>query len=106
MTNLERLQSTGIRRIGTPNRGFHYHRLNGGGSVTREDLARIKRLVIPPAWTEVAINSAAKGRVQVVGKDVAGRWQYVYHENHTRIQKAKKFRRLTKFAQTLPRLRL
>ena len=106
MTNLERLQSTGIRRIGTPNRGFRYQRLNGGGPVTRDDLARIKRLVIPPAWTEVAINSAANGRVQVVGKDAAGRWQYVYHENHTRTQEAKKFRRLTKFAQALPKLRL
>ena len=105
MTNVERLQSTGIRRMGTPERGFHYHRLNGGGSVTREDRARIKRLVIPPAWTEVAINSAANGRVQVVGKDAAGRWQYMYHENHTRIQEAKKFRRLTKFAQALPKLR-
>ena len=106
MTNLERLQSTGIRRIGAPKRGFHYHRLNGGGAVTREDLLRIQRLVIPPAWTDVAINSAATGRVQVVGKDAAGRWQYMYHENHTRIQEAKKFRRLTKFAQALPKLRL
>ena len=88
MTNLERLQATGIRRIGTPQRGFRYQRLNGGGSVTRYDLARIKKLVIPPAWTDVAINSAANGRVQVVGKDAAGRWQYVYHENHTRVQEA------------------
>jgi DNA topoisomerase-1 len=106
MTNLERLQATGIRRIGTPRRGFRYQRLNGGGHVTTEDLSRIKKLVIPPAWTEVAINSAANGRVQVVGKDAAGRWQYVYHENHTRIQEAKKFRRLTKFAHALPKLRL
>jgi DNA topoisomerase-1 len=105
MTHLERLQSTGIHRIGTPKRGFRYHRLNGGGTVTKEDLARIRRLVIPPAWTEVAINSAANGRLQVVGKDAAGRWQYVYHENHTRLQEAKKFRRLTKFAQALPKLR-
>ena len=105
MTNLERLQSTGIRRIGKPQRGFRYLRLNGGGAVTRDDLARIKKLVIPPAWTDVAINSAPTGRVQVVGKDAAGRWQYVYHENHTRMQEAKKFRRLTKFALALPKLR-
>src|SRR6185295_3635615 len=105
MTHLERLQSTGIHRSGTPKRGFRYHRLNGGGPVTKQDLARIRKLVIPPAWTEVAINSAANGRVQVVGKDAAGRWQYVYHENHTRAQEAKKFRRLTKFAQALPKLR-
>jgi DNA topoisomerase-1 len=105
MTNLERLQSTGIRRLGSPKNGFRYQHLNGGGAVTKGDLERIKKLVIPPAWKEVAINSAATGRLQVVGKDAAGRWQYVYHESHTRVQDAKKFRRLTKFAQGLPKMR-
>jgi DNA topoisomerase-1 len=105
MTNLERLQTTGIRRIGTPDRGFRYRHLNGGGVVTRVDIERINRLRIPPAWKEVAINSAANGRVQVVGKDAAGRWQYLYHENHTKRQDVMKFRRLTKFAEALPKMR-
>jgi DNA topoisomerase I len=105
MTNLERLQTTGIRRIGTPQRGFRYQHLNGGGVVTRIDLERINRLRIPPAWKEVAINSSANGRLQVVGKDAAGRWQYLYHENHTKRQDALKFKRLTKFAVALPKMR-
>jgi len=104
MTNLERLQTTGIRRAGSPKRGFRYLSLNGG-VVTKADRDRINNLRIPPAWTDVAINSAANGRVQAVGKDAAGRWQYLYHENHTRAQEAKKFKRLTRFAKALPTMR-
>ena len=104
MTNLERLQSTGIRRVGKPQRGFRYVSLNGG-RVVKADLDRIKKLRIPPAWTDVAINPATSGRLQVVGHDAAGRWQYLYHEKHTRIQDAQKFRRLIKFAEALPKMR-
>ena len=45
------------------------------------------------------------GKLQAVGKDVAGRWQYLYHESHTRAQEVKKFQRLIKFAEALPKLR-
>jgi DNA topoisomerase-1 len=103
MTKLERLQTIGIRRLGTPKRGFRYQSLNG--RLTQADLQRIDELKIPPAWTEVAINPAAKGSVQAVGKDAAGRWQYLYHESHTRSQELRKFRRITKFAQAIPKMR-
>jgi len=103
MTKLERLQTIGIRRVGTPKRGFRYQSMNG--RLTQADLQRIYELKIPPAWTEVAINPAAKGRVQAVGKDAAGRWQYLYHESHTRAQELRKFRRITKFAQAIPKMR-
>jgi DNA topoisomerase-1 len=53
----------------------------------------------------VAINGAANGRLQVVGKDAAGRWQYLYHEIHTRAQENRKFQRLVKFAQAVPAMR-
>lgn len=103
MTNLERLQQTGIRRLGTPKRGFRYRPTSG--RLTKADLERINALKIPPAWTEVAINPATKGRLQAVGKDAAGRWQYLYHSDHTRLQEARKFKRLGKFAKALPKLR-
>ena len=103
MTNLERLQNNGIKRLDTPKRGFRYQSANG--RLTKTDLQRIDELRIPPAWTDVAINPAAKGRLQVVGKDAAGRWQYLYHENHRRAQDLRKFQRLTKFAQAIPEMR-
>ena len=103
MTNLERLQTIGIKRLGTPKRGFRYGSQNG--RLTLADQQRIYELKIPPAWTDVYINPAATGRLQVVGKDTAGRWQYLYHQNHRRTQELRKFRRLTKFAQAIPKMR-
>ena len=104
MTKLERLQTIGFKRLGSPARGFRY-RAADGKKVSKTDLERIEELRIPPAWKSVAINPSANGRVQVVGMDAAGRWQYLYHETHTRSQETRKFRRLVKFAQALPKLR-
>ncbi|HVQ37664.1 MAG TPA: hypothetical protein VMS31_09025 [Pyrinomonadaceae bacterium] len=104
MTRLEHLQKTGIARLGTPSRGFRYKRTDLK-RVTADDLKRIAQLRIPPAWTNVWINATAGGTVQAIGKDAAGRLQYLYHQNHVRRQDAKKFRRVIKFAEALPRMR-
>lgn len=104
MTAVERLHLRGILRRGTPARGFRYVRADGRRP-TRQDLERIELLKIPPAWTDVAINAAPNGRIQVVGQDAAGRWQYLYHESHVRAQQREKFRRLINFGESLPKLR-
>ena len=65
----------------------------------------MRQLAIPPAWTDVAIHPDAKGTLQAVGKDAAGRWQYRYHERHTAKQGAAKFKRVVAFAHALPKLR-
>ncbi len=104
MTRIEQLQKTGIVRLGTPRKGFRYKHAEGR-KVGPADRARINDLRIPPAWTDVAINSLPGGKLQAVGKDAAARWQYLYHENHTRAQDLKKFKRLIKFAEALPRMR-
>src|SRR5213080_4517231 len=104
MTAIERLHLHGILRRGTPARGFHFKHADGG-KVTPQDLERIEQLKIPPAWKDVAINSAPNGRIQAVGQDAAGRWQYIYHESHVRAQQHKKFERLITFGETLPKLR-
>src|SRR5437762_11024048 len=103
MTRLERLQKTGIKRLGTKTR-FRYV-TSEGGKVSRDDLGRIEALVIPPAWKEVAINRAAGGVLQAVGKDAAGRWQYLYHAQHVRKRERKKFERLLRFAESVPQMR-
>lgn len=104
MTHIERLQSRGIRRIRQGKRGFLYQTADGG-KIRAADTARIKALRIPPAWTEVAINPAAGGRLQAIGKDAAGRWQYLYHGEHTRAQERKKFDRLIHFGGSIPAMR-
>jgi len=53
----------------------------------------------------VAINPLPNGKVQAVGQDRAGRWQYIYHANHSKTQADRKYRRLTHFIEDLPKMR-
>lgn len=93
-----------MRRVGTPARGFNY-KSAGGTKVSTADLKRIDELKIPPAWSDAWINAAAGGAVQAIGRDAAGRLQSLYHANHVRRQEARKFKRLIKFAEALPKMR-
>ena len=104
MTRIETLCARGITRSGSPKKGFRYQSA-GGKKPSRADLDRINNLRIPPAWTDVCINANAGGAVQAVGKDAAGRWQYLYHETHVRRSERKKFQRVIKFAESLPAMR-
>src|SRR5439155_26601418 len=96
MTGIERLQKTGIIRIGTAQRGFTYQRADGT-RVSASDIARIQKLRVPPAWIEVANNPARKGNLQVVRRDNAGRWQHPYHENHNKFQQRIQYGRLVHY---------
>ena len=104
MTKLEQLQVSGMRRIGTPARGFNYESACGT-KASAADLKRIDELKIPRAWSDAWINAAAGGAVQAIGRDAAGRLQSLYHANHVRRQEARKFKRLIKFAEALPKMR-
>ena len=103
MTALERLQQTGIRRV-RAGKGFVF-RTARGRSVPAPEVTRIRKLAIPPAWTEVHVAPSATAKLQAVGKDKAGRWQYRYHPRFRRRQEARKFRKLVDFADALPRMR-
>jgi len=81
--------------------GFRY--LDASGRrLAAEDVARVKALVIPPAWREVWICPHPNGHIQAVGTDAAGRRQYLYHEKWRTDRDAEKFDRVLKLA---PRLR-
>ncbi|MFP2956414.1 DNA topoisomerase IB [Myxococcus sp. 1LA] len=103
-TQLEQLQHAGIRRLGSPKRGFRYVQSNGR-TVSQGDRERIDALRLPPAWADVAISPSPTARLQAVGRDAAGRWQYRYHASHTRKRDEAKFRRVVSFARALPRMR-
>src|SRR5204862_6773163 len=66
---------------------------------------RIEALHIPPAGKDVAISRSPGSAVQVVGRDAAGRWQYLYHERHVARRERRKSRRVIQFAEALPRMR-
>ncbi len=69
------------------------------------DLARIKQLAVPPAWTDVWICTDARGHLQATGRDARGRKQYRYHARWRDIRDASKFDRVVAFGRSLPRIR-
>jgi DNA topoisomerase-1 len=104
MTISERLKTTGIIRVGSSERGFRYRRADGRRLEPR-DRERIRALVIPPAWTDVYVNPSSMAPIQAIGKDAAGRLQYLYHEVYVRRREKRKSHRLAQFIEALPRLR-
>ncbi|WP_244238045.1 DNA topoisomerase IB [Corallococcus terminator] len=104
LTQLELLRREGLRRVGTMKQGFRYVDANGR-AVSQKERERIEALKLPPAWTEVAIATKASARLQAVGRDGAGRWQYRYSEAHTQRQQSVKFQRIVGFAKALPKMR-
>lgn len=68
-------------------------------------LERIRALVIPPAWQFVRINPSAGGKIQAVGMDTTGRVQYLYHPAFAAKQQRKKFEKIERFGELLPKLR-
>ncbi|MDP8936361.1 MAG: DNA topoisomerase IB [Actinomycetota bacterium] len=94
----------GIRRRRT-GRGFTYYDSTGRRVTDPEVLARIKALVIPPAWTDVWICADARGHIQALGTDARGRRQYRYHDAWRLRRDREKFDHMLEFARTLPKLR-
>src|SRR6476646_387852 len=94
----------GIRRLGAPGK-FRYVRADGRAVKAPAELARIKSLVIPPAWTNVWICSDPQGHLQATGRDARGRKQYRYHPRFRQMRDEVKYNRLPAFAQALRRIR-
>lgn len=70
-----------------------------------ETLERIRKLAIPPAWTNVWICTKANGHIQATGTDARGRKQYRYHPRWNKVRSETKFHRLYEFGKALPHLR-
>lgn len=56
------------------------------------DLERIKKLKIPPNWTDVKVDKNVNAKIQVTGVDSKGRKQYIY--NPEWIEKSKNNKKL------------
>jgi DNA topoisomerase-1 len=100
------LFETGIRRLGSKEKGFFY-RYPGTGETVREGrvLKRIENLKVPPAWEEARIARSPSAKVQAVGYDSAGRIQYLYHPKYRERKEREKFERILRFADRLPKMR-
>jgi DNA topoisomerase-1 len=96
--------SPGIRRL-RAGKGFRYIGPDGKPVRNREELRRIRALVIPPAWTAVWICTNPNGHIQAVGRDARGRKQYRYHPRWREVRDETKYERVIAFGQALPHIR-
>jgi DNA topoisomerase-1 len=86
-------------------KGFRYFDAEGAQVRELETLARIKSLVIPPAWTDVWICTNPKGHLQATGRDARGRKQSRYHPRWREVRDETKYERMMAFGVALPTIR-
>jgi DNA topoisomerase IB/multimeric flavodoxin WrbA len=92
----------GRRRCG---RGFRYLDERGRPIADAVVVARVKALVLPPAWEDVWICPDPTGHIQAVGTDAAGRRQYRYHDEWTRCRDADKYDRALRLGARMATVR-
>ncbi len=104
----------GLRYVNDGERGFRrvkhgtrFRYLKADDTPLRDPatLERIRKLAIPPAWTDVWICIFARGHLQATGRDARGRKQYRYHADFRGHCERDKFQRMPAFATALESIR-
>ena len=94
----------GLRRVPDGD-GFAYEQPGGERIADKATLDRIRKLAIPPAYTEVWICRDPRGHLQAVGRDARGRKQYRYHARWREVRDEAKYGRMLLFGKVLPAIR-
>jgi DNA topoisomerase I len=77
-----------------------------GKEITDEaEVARIRKLAIPPAYQDVWICPRANGHIQATGRDAKGRKQYRYHPKWSEERDSHKYEHVMLFGRLLPKIR-
>jgi DNA topoisomerase-1 len=97
-------EQPGIRRV-RHGEGFAFEKPNGTPVTDERALERIRKLAIPPAWTDVWICASPDGHLQATGRDAKGRKQYRYHPRFREVREETKYEHMMAFAQGLPAIR-
>jgi len=94
----------GIRRVRRGDQ-FVYRRPDGKPLRDAAEIARIRKLAVPPAYEDVWICPLPNGHLQATGRDARGRKQYRYHPHWRLARDETKFGRMLEFGHVLPRIR-
>ena len=97
-------EEPGIRRR-RAGKGFTYVKPGGGKVEDERTLERIRKLAVPPAYTDVWICARADGHIQATGRDAKGRKQYRYHPAFREVRESTKYEHMIEFAKGLPAIR-
>ena len=85
--------------------GFRYRRPDGAEITDEQEIERIRKLAIPPAYRDVWICPDPIGHLQASGRDARGRKQYRYHPRWREIRDEAKYAHMLVFGQKLPEIR-
>ena len=85
--------------------GFAYLHPDGGRVTDEATLERVRKLAIPPAYTDVWICRDPLGHLQAVGRDARGRKQYRYHPRWREVRDEAKYGKMLVFGRVLPKIR-
>lgn len=86
-------------------KGFRYLTPDGTAVIDPKTLERIRKLAIPPAYTDVWICKTANGHIQATGRDAKNRKQYRYHDRFREVRDSTKYDHMLDFAAALPGIR-
>jgi DNA topoisomerase-1 len=86
-------------------KSFQYFDREGKAIRNKDEIARIKSLAIPPAWSNVWICPRPNGHLQATGRDARGRKQSRYHPRWREVRDENKYERMKLFGEALPAIR-
>ena len=86
-------------------RQWAYFDADGERITDREEIDRLNKIALPPAYTRAWFCPDPNGRILATGFDDRGRKQYRYHPGYRTHQEAEKFDRTAEFGGLLPKLR-
>src|SRR5207253_9445829 len=112
--SVEAAEEAGLEYVSDDRPGYARRAKNGEseyldtqGKTIRDEqrLLRIKRLAIPPAWTDVWICPSPNCHIQAIGRDARSRKQYRYHDRWREARDENKYDRIVVFGDALPKIR-
>ncbi len=85
--------------------GWGYFTADGERITDRDEIERLNKVGMPPAYERCWFCPYPNGHLQAVGYDAKGRKQYRYHPDFRAEQENLKYERLAAFGRALPKLR-
>jgi DNA topoisomerase-1 len=85
--------------------GWAYFAPDGKRITDREEIERLNKVALPPAYTDAWYCPYPDGHLQATGIDARGRKQYRYHDDFRARRDKSKFGTMIEFGAALPKIR-
>jgi DNA topoisomerase-1 len=85
--------------------GWAYYDPAGTRITDRDEIDRLNKIALPPAYRDAWFCPSPHGHIQAIGYDEKGRKQYRYHLDFRSQQEADKYDRCADFGRALPKIR-